>query len=269
MRLDVDGVVPLELWRLIMSDGSRFSRAIDRDANALLAGLDLLHRGEGDTGDGRTAHRACAGFRHLVVSGGGATAALEPVLARGPTPFTLRPDAFVAEAGGLDLARRLGYPPSEALVLDLGQTSIKVCYAGERHRLARDTARLPRGRLPSGQRDEQRRALREFLAEALARATDGRHPPRALVVGMPGEVAADATPGRSSYMGAAGDRDLLPDVLAQVHLAPEVVGVLNDAALAAASARLLPEVTDRTLVLTLGFGLGAALITTPATGPES
>lgn len=260
VRLHPPRATPLEVWQLLLADGSTFSRAIRSDALALVEGTTLLHRGEGNTKDGRTAHRACEGFRHLVVGGGAATASLAPVLARGPTPFTLYTDGFVGEAGGLDLAGRRGYDRAETLVLDVGQTAIKVSYAGGRHRLERDVARLPRRSVPSSRRAEQREALCGFVSEALLCATAGRAGPRAVVVGLPGEIAEDGTPGVSSYRGTSGYRDLLPDALARASLAPAVVYVLNDAELAAASASLLPEASEKTLVLTLGFGLGSALL---------
>ena len=64
-----------------------------------------------------------------------------------------------------------------------------------------------------------------------------------------------------AQFGAPGDRDSGGQIaLARVGLTPKMVGVLNDAELAAASAGLLPEAAGKTLVLTLGFGLGAALL---------
>jgi chitin deacetylase len=83
------------------------------------------------------------------------------------------------------------------------------------------------------------------------------------VVALPGELAEDGTPGASSYQGTQNHRDLLPDALQQAHLSPATIGVINDAELAAVSASLLPEAAEKTLVLTLGFGLGAALLMAP------
>jgi predicted NBD/HSP70 family sugar kinase len=59
-----------------------------------------------------------------------------------------------------------------------------------------------------------------------------------------------------------GDRTLLPDALAMAGLPDLPLFVLNDAELAAFSARADPRLAQyrKVLVLTLGFGLGAALI---------
>ena len=146
------------------------------------------------------------------------------------------------------------------MVIDLGQTSIKASYAGQRCRLERDREALPRGRVASSRRAEQRTALRDFLAEAIHQACVGKYDPLAVIFALPGEIGADATPGRSTYQGTEGYAELCRDAVQSAGVRPEMVGVPNDAELAAASAGLLPEAAGKTLVLTLGFGLGAALL---------
>lgn len=260
VRLRAPRATPLEIWQLRLASGGGLSRAIQKEPARILEGLALLHRGEGQTRDGRTDHHICAGYEHLVLGGGRAGADFDAILAQGPTPFTRMTDRFIGEAGGQALAALAGFTADETLVLDLGQTAIKVSYAGRRLRLPRDRKRLPRGRVAGRHRQEQRVVLCDFIAEALNEAIAGQRAPLAVVVGLPGEVGDDAAPGRSTYAGTEGYTDLLPDALVQVGLKPKMLGVLNDAELAAASAGLLPESAGKTLVLTLGFGLGAALL---------
>ncbi len=263
LRLGVPRALPLEIWRLLLPGGGSFSTAVRKQPARLLEGLELLHRGEGRTRDARVAHQACAGYEHLVIGGGRARDISDALLRRGPTPFTRLPHDHIGETGGLALAAEAGFPAARVLVVDLGQTSIKASYAGRRRQLPRDLELLPRGRLASSRRHEQREALCAFLAEAMREATAGLPAPQAVVFGLPGEVSAHAVPGKSTYVGAANDAALLSDALVRAGLCPEMIGVLNDAELAAASAALLPAAAVKTLVLTLGFGLGAALLHDP------
>ena len=260
LRLGDPRIQPLEIWRLLLDSGAPLWRVAQRRPERLLEGLDLLHRGAGRTRDGRTDHHTCAGYQHLVIGGGRAAVVPDDLLRRGPTPFTRLTDPVVAEAGGHALAARLGFRPAEVLVLDLGQTAIKASHAGRRCRLERDLDRLPRGRLPERRRAEQRQALCAWLAEAITAVVPPQDKPLAVIFALPGEITADGMPGRTTYMGTQDHRSLLPDVLRRAGLSPKVVGVLNDAELAACSASLLPEAAGKTLVLTLGFGLGAALL---------
>lgn len=86
--------------------------------------------------------------------------------------------------------------------------------------------------------------------------------PRALVFALPAKLDDDGTPHSSNYAGMAGDRALLSDALEMGGLAGLPLFVVNDAELAALSARLDPRLAGfrKVLVLTLGFGIGAALI---------
>lgn len=264
VRLRAPRATPLEVWRLLLPSGHTFSRAVKKQPERILEGLALLHSGGGQTQDGRTAHHACAGYEHLVIGGGRAVEVSDAVLAQGPTPFSRLPDRYIGEPGGLALAAQHGFPPEETMVVDLGQTSIKVSYAGQRCRLDRDRKMLPRGRVSSARREEQRVTLREFLADAIGEAMAGQPPPLAVVFALPGEVGPDGTPGRSTYAGTEGYAALLPDTLVCANIKPKMVGVLNDAELASASAGLLPAAAGKTLVITLGFGLGAALLSPAA-----
>jgi hypothetical protein len=130
------------------------------------------------------------------------------------------PRPFAGVEGGLAHAE---------LVVDLGQTSVKCGLGDRRWRVER-----------AG------RGAREVLGEALS----GVHGLRTLV-GVCAEVADDGTLGPSTY----------PDL--SVGLVRELLGevaIANDAELAALLAlRELPP-GGKTLVLTLGFGVGGAII---------
>ena len=118
-----------------------------------------------------------------------------------------------------------------------------------------------RGERPSAEADEQRLELRRFLAEHL-QASATNIPVEGLVIALPSRLDDDGVPEGSSYEGMAGDATLVRDTLEMAGLTDVPVWLLNDAELAAESARMHPAVDaqKRTLVITLGFGLGAALL---------
>ena len=87
--------------------------------------------------------------------------------------------------------------------------------------------------------------------------------PAGIVCALPSRLDALGNPEGSSYIGMKDDISLLPDALALAGLHRTAVLTLNDAELAAVSARLHPLLRPPTLVLTIGFGVGAALISRP------
>ena len=86
--------------------------------------------------------------------------------------------------------------------------------------------------------------------------------PAALVFALASRVGNDGTPGGNTYAGFKNDRTLLTDALHMAGLDDLPLLLLSDAELAAHSARADPRVADfrKVLVITLGFGIGAALI---------
>ena len=109
----------------------------------------------------------------------------------------------------------------------------------------------------------QRRRLREFIALKLQLAlAETRQRPQAVVVALPTSLSDDGTPGTGDYAGMRQDRALLPDALALAGLSGIRLLLLNDAELTAFNAREDPRLKQfrKILVLTLGFGIGAALV---------
>jgi hypothetical protein len=179
-----------------------------------------------------------------------------------PWPVILSRDGnFVGEAGGLDL---LAAHSVTGLVVDLGQTGLKVSDGIRRWHFPRDWNRLPmRNEVPVDRYPDQRRELRRFLAESVGQcAAESTIRVDALVVALPARLDDTGIPEGSSYAGMAGDEALVTDALVLGDLEKSRVWLLNDAELAALSAQLHPELPKgrSTLVLTLGFGLGTALV---------
>jgi hypothetical protein len=207
------------------------------------------------------AARALApGVRHVHLTGGGAVGpGLVPALEAAGLSVT------VADAPRLGTARegaaRLGLPG--ALCIDVGQTSVKLAAPGRLWCVERDWGLAPmRDEVPLPERPRARASTVAFLASALAPAAALRAPGQPVVLALPCEWTEDGLPLSCSYCWPAPDAGLLPELAAGSGLPLEALHVLNDAELAAAVAdgdgRLPAE--GVVLVLTLGFGVGGALL---------
>lgn len=164
-------------------------------------------------------------FERVHVMGGAATRAIAGAL---PWPTTLDDDPFTA-------AR------AHAPCADVGQTGVKLATRDRAWRVERDLARAP---LRDGADREPARAstiawLREVLAALAGPFT----------LGLPCELVG-GVPRSCTY----AFRD--PDPMLVAELGVPIVEVVNDAVLAARAS----GVPAGTLVLTIGFGVGGALV---------
>jgi hypothetical protein len=170
---------------------------------------------------------------------------------------------FAGEPGGLALLEENGL---RGMVCDLGQTSIKLSWAGQRWSFDRDWELLPERPLNAdiAQKGAQRRALRTWMAQSIRHAVDAAHAgqPQALVCALPSALDQWGQPKGSSYTGMNNDTQLLPDTLELAGWNSAPVLLLNDAELAGLSALADPRTEDATriLVITLGFAIGTATL---------
>ena len=252
-------VVPLELWDLWMGERILWDTIRDPDFPHILhKSLIDLRAGFGATRSDGPVPPEIRGFDALWLGGGGCDASLRHGLRDLPIPaYFAETEAFAGERGGLALLAQGG---CAGCVVDLGQTQLKVSTAEKRWTFARDFNALPvRDDEAECEHAAQRLRLREFIASSLRECGAQQE---AVVFALPARLGDDGSPEGSSYAGMRGDAQLVPDALALAGLVPRIVFLLNDAELAALSAladvRVSPA--ERTLVLTLGFGLGAALL---------
>jgi hypothetical protein len=278
-RLRPRGVRPLEVWNLPLQ-GKELWELLG------VPRLDAMRReGHGDEDIGRALGATFASaaaelqrrhrFERVFVGGGLLELpGLEAAVREAAPPFevTFSPDrAFVAEAGGRALLADNGGP--DGIVVDVGQTSIKLSAGGVRRVRARELERLPL-RLIGTPRPPVTAlgtaAFAGFIADAIAELLVASAPRDPLVVlAMPCPLEDDLAPGSCTY-GWEGHGTLLPEVFRvldeRLHPWPAVAHpqalVLNDAELAAVSARvvLCPEAAAGVLSLTLGFGPGGAVL---------
>ena len=260
IRVRPDRILPLELWDLRVDDGILWDHMSSPKFGRVLRGaLTEVWEGLGTTrSEGPVPERAKQ-FNSLYLAGGGAMAVLEE-LKRGPwqAVYCSGENEFSGEAGGFHILQKHHW---QGWVLDLGQSALKLSANGRRWKWPRDFGLLPIRSGTTPPEALQRMELRRFLTNAM-REIRGlmADPPDAIVVALPSRLDDAGVPEGSSYIGMAGDALLLPDVVAAAGLGDTGILVLNDAELAAISARLAAPVQAGTLVLTLGFGVGAALL---------
>jgi hypothetical protein len=251
-------VRPLEIWDLLTAAGPLHTcRPLPGFPRLLVDALEALRAGG--------ARRACGEARHapfeaLAAAGGGlldpgVRVALQDHF--GPSLFFFPDPVFAAGPGGKALLRQWG---RTGVVADVGQTTVKVIREDRSFLHARNWKALPHAdRVPPELYPRQRVVLRSFVAAALREYAPPR--PGAVVLALPCDFPG-GVPGACSYAGLEGDADFVEEVLAQAGLADTPCVHLNDAALAALSARELfgSRLPPITLVMTLGFGVGAALL---------
>ena len=257
------GIVPLELWDLIVDGRVLWEIMTEPDFPEVLCQIiGALRQGEGETRSEGRVPDVIAGFDSVHIAGGRSR---EPLVrsAMGtlelPVTFSGTPD-YPAQSEGLrligDLGGRTGW------LCDLGQSTIKLSTKEQPMSFHRDLRRLPiRTGHPNESVPKQRVELRDWLAESLRCFSAKAAAPDAILFALPSRLDDQAVPEGSSYIGMAGDENLVADAVGQAGLNPPRILVLNDAELAALEAFSGPSLQHsvKTLVLTLGFGLGAAL----------
>ena len=232
------GVVPIEVWDLPIEGrllqewrhAPDFARRIGLAVHAIREGVSEI--------------------AHVHLLGGGVNPEFgEAVRRHGGVPTSYSLDAFAPARAGATL--RPG-----ALCADVGQTAIKLVDRHDELRVERDLARAPlRDDVPHDRRAAARVSTIQFLGAVLAE----RRAASAIVLGLPCELGDDGIPRGCTYCWRDPDPDLVPELS---RLARRPISVVNDAELAAVAAAQDAAVPhDRTtLVLTIGFGVGGALL---------
>jgi len=251
------GVEPLELWDVVV-DGvplylvpeGQQPTAIAEVVRQLMAGTARRHRTPADPLPRR-------GVDSVVVAGGGAVVDVVNALAAIVPASAASDPVWSGERGGHAVVRADGGDVDTCLVVDVGQTSIKRSWRGQRHRLPRDLQRIPLevdARAPAV-RVPARQETVVFLAGALTVTPT----PTSVVLALPCEIDDRLRVAGCSYPWDDDDDGLIPALVSTAGLGHEVrVLVLNDAELAAAGVADARTSDGAILVLTVGLGLGAA-----------
>jgi hypothetical protein len=292
-RVSDAAIAPFEIWdlagpegrlgerlgtgrmRRLRSDGLAGPALAERLVESLLRAAEWLRRG----GPGALAPRARR-FDILVAAGGWTCLdGFEQVLRATPASFerVVLPDgAFAAEAGGLRILQSRGH--CGGVVVDVGQCAVKVSVrenAVRRTSVERDLQRAPLAdddppaRLGRPRMRRPGRPGIDFVAECVAGALPRPAPPvLSAVVALPCELDARCVAGPCTYAGWEGEPSVVIELVESIARRSGAgrceALALNDAELAAHSARIHLErqgmASGLALVVTLGFGPGAALL---------
>jgi hypothetical protein len=250
------GIAPIEMWDVLVEGRSLFARRDEPTFfGSLAAAVMALRRGDAvrETGE----RLARASWRSVALLGGGVDPprAIEAFAAVDVEPRIVSNDPlFPARAARQMLATTT--PISAPLVVcDVGQTAIKT--SASRGTFARSRSRSGMGRAAFV--GEIARAIADACNEPAAVA------PSFLLLGLPCEIEArgDAIVcGPSTYPTAGDGVALARDVVTRAGFAETEVALVNDAVLAAWAHRATrrDQGSPSELVLTMGLGVGAALI---------
>lgn len=249
MRLRLPLVIPLEVWDLPVAGRLLQGWRSDPAFDVRLAAVARSIREAPPSTFSARARAAAAEIAHVHLVGGGATDATSATItAHCGLSCTRSAEPFAPARAGATLR-------PDALCADVGQTAIKLVHRDREWRVERDLVRAPmRDDVPDDQRASARASTVQFLGMLLA----SNHATR-IVLALPCELDEAGVPRSCTYCWRDPDPDLVPELVRMVGCSIEIVNDAELAALAATAHGLVPR--DRTtLVLTVGFGVGAALL---------
>lgn len=242
-----DNILPLEIWHGQTAKGPLFQCAPDERARLAAEFIREIHKGsaltlnERDTGELVLAQ----GFTRLCLCGGGARDVYREL--QSDKEFSVE---IYKEPTALE---------SYDLTVDWGQSRIKIFHREGVMSIERDKVRFP-VRCSWESRDSEkvdlsssRKNISQFFVEILSQFPDTRSLALALPVRIcPQDIFAEP----STYEGLEGSLlDVFESALLE-KLSLEKFTVMNDAVFSALN---VPPRGEKTLVVTVGYGVGAAL----------
>jgi hypothetical protein len=246
-------VIPIEIWDVLI-DGVplyriardiQFGRALARGVECLLSGSATNEAGEGFPD-------ACREIERVVLTGGGAREIVWPST-RLHVGWADELDHAAAAGGRVVLASK---GADNGLVVDIGQSRLKISSNARRDIYVRDVNEIPISLRPIDGRG--RAELVAFVAQAIKTTAAGTKFDGA-VCALPCAVDDSGALGTCTYPWRADD-EIVTEIAHAAGLLDIPVWLVNDAELAAIGIACQSTFAGTTLVLTVGFGIGAALI---------
>lgn len=236
-KWQIDKAAPLEIWDVVVEGRILWEWQQDKCFPEVLSTvIDQLVDGTAVGFANRVIQDIPINYDRLYMTGGGSQS--EGLRHQFPEAEFSRSPVFGACESAL-------VQWDNSLVIDVGQTQIKIAYEDQRITIARDFQELP----VQGPSDYS--CLLDFIAGSFP-----KYNPQDVVLALPCSVGLDLSLGDSSYSCMGGNPRLLVD-LAQSY-SKSTWHILNDAELASLCA--IGTGKHATLVLTLGFGVGACLV---------
>jgi hypothetical protein len=250
-----DGIHPLEIWDVEVGDATLFSLRDEPSFYTSLASAVLALRAGRAVREDGTRLPACPWDAVALVGGALDEAAARDAFDAARVPLdVVAADPFFASSHAREVLAELGPAYDGAVVIDVGQTSVKG---------VGPTTRIHRPRVAGAVVLDARAELVTLASSALTEACAGV-PPAFVLLALPCEVETRdgaLVLGASTYPTAGEGAALVREVLVRAGCEAAASAVVNDAVLAAwALAQRVPSQTQSRLVLTLGLGVGAALV---------
>lgn len=260
-RLMSPNIIPLEIWDCIIEDHTLWECMYTLTfPERLKAAILNLHKGLVQTKSKGLIKCESRGFDAVFIGGGGASfKGLKKSLETLPIPvFFSREKTFVGESGGRHLLKKMA---CNGVIMDIGQTKIKISASGNRHIFPRDFSQIPIADSISKNEESYYYSLFcQYAGDSLIQT--GHNIAQAIVIALPCWISKAGICGGSSYAGVEGRENVAKDICLAGGINPSICIYLNDAELAAVSASLDTRLihAKKVLVITLGFGVGGAIL---------
>ncbi len=261
-RVSLPHITHLELWDCVLKDEAlcncMYCPSFDE---RLLEAVHLVLQGQAISQCAGIIETGHLSFDSIFLSGGGISGSkADMILQTLPVPVIVAEDTvFGGTPGGMQLLARNGL---SGIVVDVGQSQIKISCESMRKTFKRDFGALP---LSSGEMETSkpihREALHAFIADSI-RSFGIAMSPKGIVLALPCALDSSGFPSSCSYPGLRDDLSIVIDVCERAGIVNATVLTLNDAELTAYSASCDKRLSGfkTTLVLTIGFGVGCAVL---------
>ncbi len=235
-RLKLENRHSLEIWDVLIDGKTLWEWQEHADyIQKLELGLEAIKTGSAHTKSKGKVLRKAKDFEKVFFTGGRS----RNKKLRGVFSAAQFSENSIFEASEAALAR---WP--DALVIDVGQTQIKISYGEKRETFARDYDLLPVGK------HSKKGSLLDYIKQSLPSIQ-----PEHIILALPCYIHDDLTLGGSSYAEMKQNPTLLHDLTLTYPTAKWQV--INDAELATLCVN---DCREKTLVLTLGFGIGGCIV---------
>ncbi len=262
-RVVIPEITSLEIWDCITPEGTLWDSMYEDNFPKLLKSvIHQIHSGSATSASKNEINPVSESFDAIYVGGGGAeNEAIIHSLKHLPVPVLVAEDpVFSGTPGG---NRLLDDRKLYGLIVDIGQTQIKISSPDNRHTIKRDFDSLPiRNDVSTLPQEEQLKRFYQFVGKSIAESISINKKPEGIVLALPCWISADGVLGGSSYTGMKENTELIDQILKHAGLSETSVLLINDAELTSYSACLDKTLEDykKVLVITLGFGVGAAVL---------
>jgi hypothetical protein len=262
-RVTVMEVTPIEIWDCIVPNGILWDFMYTETFPQLLKSvIRQVHEGSAIAASGEIIPERSLGFDSLYICGGGAQnrPVIEAIQELCIHAVFAEDPVFSSAKGGQRLLENIGL---RGPTIDVGQTQIKISSNGVNRAFKRDFDTLA---VRTGQRgsliDEQLTSFYSYVSDSIKQCINVTTPPEAIVLALPCSITTDCTLGESSYIGMKGNNKMISTIVGKAGLEGAEVLLLNDAELTGYTALSDPRLAGykKTLVLTLGFGVGASIM---------